>query len=73
MIDIVRVRARRFHALHALLTGVVRIGLATAPEISNHLRADIGLPPIRHVYGPLGLFPTNPFGSNPIAPMEGRL
>ncbi|WP_152912656.1 hypothetical protein [Candidatus Rhodobacter oscarellae] len=44
MADIVRLRARRFHALYQLLTGAAHTELPTPYQGSDHLRKDIGLP-----------------------------
>lgn len=64
MADIFHMRARRFDALHQLLTGVTHAELPTPFDGSDHLRKDTGLPEqkwSRFDAAPFGLFPFNPF------------
>ncbi|MEL6683197.1 MAG: hypothetical protein AAFQ09_11205 [Pseudomonadota bacterium] len=44
MTNILRLRARRFHALHALLTGEAGLKPLYTAAIPDHLSRDLGVP-----------------------------
>lgn len=44
MTSILRLRARRFHALYAMLTGDTASATLKQSDLSDHLSRDVGLP-----------------------------
>lgn len=63
MAEIMSIRARRFQALYALLTGAAHPELPTLHQMPDALMKDVGLPERNrpdYISGSLGTFPTDP-------------